>query len=84
MKLCKDCKHYEIKSKYQTNYEFPIVGFYYEDTLCRREQKFVITEMVNGNGEYEGEEKDCRVERENAQRLEEFRCGHEGKYWEAK
>jgi hypothetical protein len=77
MKLCKDCKYHDA-------HRLRIGGYNYDSPLCRRGQTYVILDLVNGSGYHEGEEMDCHVEREDALRLEEFRCGKEGKFWEAK
>lgn len=85
MKLCKDCKHHEHE---KTSKSYEVFGHFvsYTETSskCTRDQTFVYEDVVNGYGSYVGEAHDCYAEREDALRLEEFRCGKEGKFWEAK
>jgi hypothetical protein len=79
MKLCKDCKHCKHEP---SEIIIPPNGYTYRSTekwLCAIESKI---DPIQGKPlpPY----RSCHVEREDALRLEEFRCGKEGKYWEAK
>jgi hypothetical protein len=74
MKLCKDCKWYEEQQRVHP------LGFCLIDVgICTRNS---LIELVKG--EKRPPFLNCETEREDALRLEEFRCGKEGKFWEAK
>lgn len=76
-KFCVDCKHYLFN-------EIEIIQTFYiipEKHLCCRNCK---TNVITGKLITEFNTLDCKVEREDALRLEQFRCGKEGKYFELK
>ena len=73
-KLCIDCKH--CVGTHNT----PITQYIYIEALvfrCTRESKINLV-----NGAFTGPFYDCENERENALRLEQFRCGVDAKYFE--
>jgi hypothetical protein len=78
MKLCVDCKYY-LHTSPATVFEA-----LFSKSHCMRSADYVVTDPILGLGRIEGEIHDCYAEREDALRLEEFRCGKEGKYWEPK
>lgn len=71
MKICVDCKYY-----YRSAETHPIGGFVILIDSCTRISKI---NMVTGNTikPY----LNCTTEREDAQRLEKERCGHDGRYF---
>ena len=71
-KLCIDCKHYQ--AQYQSYY-----GGYVYLNICKKNQPL---NMVDGKAipPY----KFCEAEREDSLRLENYRCGYNGIYWEPK
>lgn len=75
MKFCVDCKHYK---RYESErYYLALLPVRH---LCLRSCK---PNIVTGDLEPDGK-LDCKVEREDAMRLEHFRCGVDGKYYEPK
>jgi hypothetical protein len=77
MKTCVECKHY-LYDAYPEN----MLRNCLDPSLfhrCTRDTKIHIV-----TGKQYGKTKVCMAEREDALRLEEFRCGKEGKFWEAK
>lgn len=79
MKLCVDCKYY-LHTPPATVFE----ALFSKSHKCMRSADYVVTDYVLGLGRIEGEIHDCHAEREDALRLEKFRCGKDGKYWEPK
>jgi hypothetical protein len=78
MKLCIDCKHHAKKSEYTS---FGIFGSgYYHIDICTRLAK---RSPVNGVVISENVPR-CATEREDALRLEQYRCKVDGIYWEKK
>lgn len=73
-KICINCKH----SKQQI--EFGASSTYFNH-ICIRQ--YTIS-LVTGEPIYKGPALDCLAEREDALRLEQFRCGTEGKFYEPK
>ena len=72
-KFCINCKHFKIESLY-----YPYVGII-EYLRCTRDSKI---DVIFGNKLPPF--KDCHIEREDALRLENERCGYQGIYWEEK
>lgn len=66
--ICKDCKHYEKLAK----------GLIDTCNICTRNLK---VDLVTGDKIYK-KVLFCYAEREDALRLEHFRCGVDGKYFE--
>jgi hypothetical protein len=81
MKLCKDCKHYNFtEACIETDWKaYASTKYVPPKHECFRVSK---VEMVLGNKL--PPHLNCFTEREDALRLEEYRCGKEGKFWEAK
>ena len=71
-KLCINCKNVHIK--YDSVY-----GQIYTLYFCKRNSPVDVV-----TGEFLPPFKECVMERENALRLEQERCGYQGIYWEAK
>jgi hypothetical protein len=77
MKYCADCKHYSTGFDFYKSdggYSFEKISY-----RCNRLNKMNIVHKS-----YTDKGLDCFAEREDAKRLEDFRCGVEGKFWEAK
>lgn len=73
-KICKKCKHYKdafITSKWG--------GF--GKIICTRD---LAINIVTGEKDVKENSLGCYAEREDALRLEQFRCGVEGKFYEPK
>ncbi len=73
MNFCKNCKFY--KKEYAYNFFTSGIGIIYN--ACTR-----MNELDVVTGKFTGTPLNCYAERENALRLENERCGYEGKYWE--
>jgi len=76
-KYCVDCTHYEnVKVS-----PAPWNKYVTECHCCSRELKIsMVTKKLN----YDKNMLNCLVEREDAMRLEHFRCGVKGRYFELK
>lgn len=84
-KLCIKCKHY-VESSFESHKAVEYIEIYNKhliDTIpsfdsCSRN---AVLEKVKGMY-ITSTLLNCAAERENAKRLEHFRCGYEGKYFE--
>lgn len=72
MKLCIDCKYYALK---ESGYMFVK-----DEYVCTR---LIPINVVTGIKSLKGAFS-CEAEREDALRLEHFRCGFEAKYFQPK
>lgn len=77
-KYCVDCKHSEVVNRSENA---PFLGVWrWKEMKCARNAP---KDPVYGETIKDGL-LCCHAEREDALRLEQFRCGKDAKYWEAK
>lgn len=72
-KFCIHCKHY--KRITETLYGYAFRQEIERDQCTRLQEPHIVTK------ELIGKTLDCHAERENALRLENFRCGYKGVFW---